>query len=125
MGTFFTNVVISNIMGQLIVSAEIEDTIAHPRNRQPLYIIVSVTSEDGKPVRGLIKKNFTISAQIMAPAGAGVRILRIHGPRSSGIYHIQVVPVGNTIWKYGRYIFAVIVRKDKDRGQTLTSVLLD
>ena len=45
-------------MARLIVTAFSEDTIAAPVNRQPNYIVVSVTDVNGAPVTGLGASNF-------------------------------------------------------------------
>jgi len=126
-------------MARLIVVAASEDTIAAPFNRQPNYIVVSVTDADGEPVRGLTKRNFKVDPMIVAPGGALVRIIRAVRGRLPGFYHIDVVPIRNYTWKKGVYIFAIAVERSrirldikrkrrivvKDKGQTLASVMMD
>jgi hypothetical protein len=38
---------------------------------------------------------------------------------------VDVLPIRTETWKAGTYIFAVAVDHAPDRGQTLTSVLMD
>ena len=47
-------------MARLIINAFSEDTIAAPGNRQPNYIVVSVTDVNGNPVPGLGVNNFKV-----------------------------------------------------------------
>jgi hypothetical protein len=47
-------------MARLNVEAIAEDTVAAPGNRQPLYIIASVTAASGSPTTGLATANFKI-----------------------------------------------------------------
>src|SRR5712664_2361427 len=112
-------------MARLIVTALSEDTVAAPGNRQPDYIVVSVTDANGGPVTGLAAVNFKVLPVIVGPGGALVNITSV-GPASlPGFYLINVVPIGTQTWKAGVYIFAVAVDKGADKGQTLASVLMD
>jgi hypothetical protein len=106
------------------VTAISENTIAHPGNRQPNYIVVSVTRENGEPVTGLTASNFKIDALIVGPGGALVVISRVAGG-AQGFYYIDVVPVDPHTWVSGTYIFGVTVTRGTQKGQTLTSVLMD
>ena len=107
-------------MARLIVTAFSEDTIAAPVNRQPNYIVVSVTDVNGAPVTGLGASNFKVDPMIVGPGGALVRAGRL-----PGFYHIDVVPIRRETWKKGVYIFAIAVERKADKGQTLASVLMD
>jgi hypothetical protein len=40
-------------------------------------------------------------------------------------YLIRVLPIAAETWKAGNYIFAVSVDRAGNKGQTLTSVLID
>jgi hypothetical protein len=42
-----------DVLAKLIVVAQSEDTIAAPGNKQPNYIVVSVTNANGTPITGL------------------------------------------------------------------------
>lgn len=112
-------------MSRLIIAAQSEDTIANPGNRQPNYLAVSVTTEQGIPVNGLNEKNFKVDPMIVGPGGALVDIQRVAPGRLPGTYHVDVLPIRKETWKAGTYIFAVAVESKADRGQTLTSVLMD
>ena len=112
-------------MARLIVVAASEDTIASPGNRQANYIEVSVTDANGEPVTGLGAPNFRVDPMIVGPGGALVNITGATAGRLSGFYHLTVVPIRTETWKAGVYIFAVAVERGKDKGQTLTSVLMD
>lgn len=112
-------------MARLIVTAFSEDTIAAPGNRQPNYIIVSVTDVNGVPVTGLGASNIKVDPMIVGPGGALVDIKNVTAGRLLGFYHINVVPIGRETWKQGVYIFAVAVEKGADKGQTLATVLMD
>ncbi|MBL8221826.1 MAG: hypothetical protein JNL62_21495, partial [Bryobacterales bacterium] len=96
-------------MARLIVVAFSEDTIAAPGNRQPNYIVVSVTDVDGEPVTGLGVGNFKVDPMIVGPGGALVDIKSVTPGRLPGFYHINVVPIRTETWKKGVYIFAVAV----------------
>ncbi len=61
-------------MARLIVEAFSEDTIAAPGNRQPNYIVASVTDANGMPVTGLVVANFKVQPLIVGPGGALVNI---------------------------------------------------
>ena len=108
---------------ELDVTAISENTIAHPGNRQPNYIIVSVSRENGEPVAGL-----TAELQgrylIVGPGGALVVISRVAGG-AQGFYFIDVVPIRTETWKSGTYIFGISVTNGAEKGQTLTSVVMD
>lgn len=112
-------------MARLIVDAASEDSIATPGNRRPNYIIVSVTDSNGVPVTGLGAGAFSVDPMIVGPGGALVNITRVAAGRLPGFYHVDVVPIRRETWKSGGYIFAVAVERGPDRGQTLTTVLMD
>jgi hypothetical protein len=112
-------------MAKLIVNALSEDTIAAPGNRQPNYIVVSVTDANGVPVTGLGIPNFKVDPVIVGPGGALVNITGVTAGRLPGIYLIFVVPIATQTWKSGVYIFAVAVNRGADQGQNLCSVLMD
>jgi hypothetical protein len=112
-------------MARLVVTAFSEDTIAAPGNRQPNYIVLSVTSANGVPVTGLGVSNFKVDPMIVGPGGALVNIAGVNAGRLPGFYHVNVVPIRAETWKAGVYIFAVAVEKGTNRGQTLATVLMD
>ncbi len=112
-------------MARLVITAFSEDTGAAPENRQPNYIIVSVTDVNGVPVTGLGTSKFKVDAMIVGPLGSQVNITDVTAGRLPGFYHINVVPVGTKTWKKGVYIFAIAVEQGADRGQTLATVLMD
>ena len=112
-------------MARLNVEAIAEDTVAAPGNRQPLYIIASVTAANGSPTTGLATANFRIQAEIVGPYGSEVQIGTWFGEPRPGVYHIELLPIDDLTWKQGVYIFSVVVQKGTDRGQTLTQVLMD
>jgi len=112
-------------MARLIVTAFSEDTIAAPGNRQPNYIIASVTDVNGVPVTGLATSSFKVDPMIVGPGGALVNITGVTAGRLAGFYLVNVVPIKTETWKPGVYIFAVAVEKGTDKGQTLATVLMD
>lgn len=112
-------------MARLIVTAFSEDTIAAPGNRQPNYIVTSVTDQNGAPVTGLNASSFKVDPMIVGPGGALVNITGVAAGRLPGFYHINVVPIRKETWKSGVYIFAVAVERGSDQGQTLATVLMD
>ncbi len=112
-------------MAQLIVLACSEDAIASPGNRNPNYIVVSVTNANGDPVTGLLATNFKVDPMIVGPGGALVNITNVNSGRLPGFYFVDVVPIRNETWKAGVYIFAVAVQAGANKGQTLTTVLMD
>ena len=112
-------------MARLIVVSFSEDTIAAPGNRQPNYIIASVTDANGVPVTGLAAANFKVDPMIVGPGGALVNITSVTAGRLPGFYFINVVPINTETWKSGVYIFAVAVDRAADKGQTLATVLMD
>ncbi len=113
------------IVARLIVTAQSEDTVAAPGNRLSNYIAVSVMDIEGNPVKGLTVEKFKVDPMIGAPGGALVNISSFFAGRLPGFYYLNIVPVNMEIWKLGVYIFAVVVERGKDRGQTLVSVLMD
>lgn len=112
-------------MARLIVTAFSEDTIAAPGNRQPNYIVLSVTDGNGSPVPGLGANNFRVDPMIVGPGGALVNIVNVYPGRLPGFYHINVLPIKAETWKTGVYIFAIAVERGADHGQTLATVLMD
>jgi hypothetical protein len=112
-------------MARLIVVALSEDTIAAPGNRQANYLVASVTDANGEPAIGLTINNFKVDPMIVGPGGALVNITRVSPGRLPGFYHVDVVPINTQTWKAGVYLFAVAVQRGADKGQTLTSVLMD
>lgn len=109
----------------LFVTATSEDTIAAPGNRQPNYIIASVTDGNGAPISGLTAANFKVDAMIVGPGGALVDISRVAEGRLPGFYFIDVVPIRQETWKSGTYIFGIAVQKGGDKGQAMAKVLMD
>ena len=112
-------------MARLIVVAESEDSIAAPGNQRPNYIVVSVTNVNGVPTTGLGVPNFKVDPMIVGAGGALVNIVSVSPGRLPGFYHINVLPIKRQTWKKGVYIFAIAVRRGRDRGQTLAAVLMD
>ncbi len=112
-------------MARLIVEAESEDGIAAPGNRQPNYILVSVTDGIGSPVTDLSVKNFKVQALIVGAFGAEVQISQVANAYYPGFYRIDIIPVQNYTWKSGVYIFAIVVEKGTNKGQTLARVRMD
>ena len=112
-------------MARLILTAFSEDGIASPGNRQPNYIVASVTDANGAPVTGLAVANFKVDPMIVGPGGALVNITSVTPGRLAGFYLINVVPIRAETWKAGVYIFAVAVERGADKGQTLATVLMD
>ena len=112
-------------MSLLIVNVASEDTIAAPGNRQNNYIVVSVTDAAGTPVTGLAAGNFKVDPVIVGPGGALVDITGVTPGRLPGFYLITVLPIRAETWKAGNYIFAVAVARNADKGQNLTTVLMD
>jgi hypothetical protein len=109
----------------LIVSALSEDTVAAPGNRQPTYIVVSVTAADGIPMTGLTAANFKVDPMVVGPGGALVNITNVMPGRLPGFYTLHTVPIGTQTWKAGVYLFAVSVTKDAKHGQALAKVKMD
>ncbi|MBK8985686.1 MAG: hypothetical protein IPM39_06335 [Chloroflexi bacterium] len=112
-------------MARLIVNAFSEDTMAAPGNRQPNYIIVSVTNANGTPVTGLVVSDFKVDPMIVGPGGALVNMTGVTAGRLPGFYHVNVVPIITETWKSGVHIFAIAVEKGANKGQTLATVLMD
>jgi hypothetical protein len=112
-------------MALLIVQAASEDTIAAPGNRNPNYIVVSVTDSNGKAVQGLTNTNFKVDPMVVGPGGSLVEVTSVTGGRIAGFYFVNVVPSKTETWRSGGYIFAVVVEANGNRGQALCSVLLD
>jgi hypothetical protein len=112
-------------MALLIVTAFSEDTIAAPGNRQPNYLVASVTDVNGLPVSGLAIANFKVNPLIVGPGGALVNIVQVYAGIFPGFYHINVVPINTQTWKAGVYIFALVVQSGANHGQTLATVLMD
>lgn len=113
-------------MARLIVEAIAEDVQAAPGNKLSCVIIVSVTDANGEPTTGLTKTNFKVVAQIVPPAGSAVNVKSVFEPvgeGTPGYYSIELVPLNP--WLKGVYILSVATIKGANKGQTLTSVLLD
>jgi hypothetical protein len=73
-------------MALLRTTAFSEDTIAAPGNRQPNYIVVSVTDSNGVTVMGLAAGNFEVDPLIVGPGGALVNIVGAPPGRLAGFY---------------------------------------
>lgn len=112
-------------MARLIITAFSEDSIASPGNRQPNYIIVSVTDASGSSITGLGTTNFKVDPMIVGAGGALVNITSVSSGRLPGFYHINVLPIRTETWKSGVYIFAIAVEQGANKGQTLATVLMD
>lgn len=112
-------------MALLLVQALSEDTIAAPGNRNPNYIVVSVTDGDGNPIGGLDVSNFRVDPMVVGPGGALVNIVSIAAGRLPGFYVVNVVPIKSETWRAGGYLFAIAVTAPVGRGQTLCSVVMD
>ena len=112
-------------MALLLVQALSEDAIASPSNRNPNYIVVSVTDANGVPLSGLAASNFKVDPMVVGPGGALVNIASCNPGRLAGTYLLQVVPINAETWKAGGYLFAVAVAAAGNHGQALCSVLMD
>jgi hypothetical protein len=89
-------------------------------------LVVSVTDADGGPVTGLAAGDFKVDPMIVGPGGAMVDIVGVTAGTLPGFYRLDLVPIKTQTWKAGVYIFAVAVTHGlRDKGQTLTSVLMD
>jgi hypothetical protein len=109
----------------LEILAASEDTVAAPGNREPNYIVASVTDGNGVPVNGLTAANFNVDAMIVGPGGALVDITRVAPGRLPGFYLVDVVPIRTETWKSGVYIFAIAVNSGADKGQALATVAMN
>lgn len=109
----------------LIVNALAEDTIAAPGNRQPNYIVVSVTAADGTSVLGLTAANFKVDPMIVGPGGALVNITSVIPGKLPGFYLLNTVPIGTQTWKAGVYLFAVSVTQGVKHGQAFARVKMN
>lgn len=109
----------------LHVQALSEDTIAAPGNRNPNYIVVSVTDASGQPVQNLGAAHFKVDPMLTGAGGLLVNVTSVTAGRLPGFYFINVVPQKTDTWKSGGYIFAIAVEKNDQRGQALCSVTLD
>jgi len=112
-------------MARLHVQLQSEDTIAGPGNRNPNYIVASVTDDAGVGVAGLAAANFKVDPVIVGPGGALVNIVSVAAGRIAGVYLVQVVPINAETWKAGTYVFAVAVTSGANNGQGLCSVVMD
>lgn len=117
-------------MARLIVEAIAEDRAAAPGNRLVNHVAVSVTDANGTPVSGLTPSNFQVQTILEAPGGTRVNTeAGGEAPGFQGFYLLRVFPIQTdqvtALWKAGTYIFAVVVTRGPDRGQTLTSVVMD
>lgn len=112
-------------MALLLTTAFSEDTIAAPGNRQPNYIVISITDSQGVPITGLAAANFQVDPLIVGAGGALVNVVGVSPGRLPGFYLINVVPIRAETWKGGVYIFCVAVKHASDQGQTLATVLMD
>jgi hypothetical protein len=101
--------------------------VARAGNRDPLYLVVSVTDADGAPVSGLTAADFVIDARIVAAFGSQVEIASAGGGQR-GDYLLDVVPVTfqgtQYTWTVGRYILFLAVTSGTDKGQTVCSVFV-
>lgn len=114
------------VAAEITVSAIAEDTIASPGNRQPLYIIIAANLADGRPVTTLTAANVAVDPIIVGPGGALFDVVSFNANgRLPGTYIMQVVPIRTETWKAGTYVIGVNIVRGTDKGQTLTSVLMD
>jgi hypothetical protein len=111
-------------MALLNVATIAEDINAAPGNSVPATIVASVTDAAGVAVTGLTTANFAVATQIVGPGGAIVTLSTVTSS-TAGFYNLQVVPLTGNTWKSGVYIFGVAVTHGSDRGQALSSFLLD
>jgi hypothetical protein len=112
-------------IARLIVTAESEDTIASPGNREPNYIAVSITDRAGDAVSGLTAAEVTVIDIVVAPGGGGVRVTNVSPRQLPEFYIVFVTPNEPQTWKSGVYIFGVLVERGGDRGQALAKVSMD
>lgn len=112
-------------MAKLFVSAAGEDTIAAPGNANSTYIIVSVEDLTGMPVTGLTAANFQLGTEIVGPGGSTSSIQSVMNGKLPGVYLLKVIPLAGQTWKSGVYIFSIAVTHGPDRGQTLSTFLMD
>jgi hypothetical protein len=111
-------------MGGLSIRAFAEETMAGSGNRQPTFIVVSVTDAAGAPVGGLGAVNFKLDPIIPGPGAAPVDIDRVMQASLPGVYQIQIVPKVPERWKAGAYVLAITVEQAAEEGQTLATVLV-
>jgi hypothetical protein len=98
--------------------------VARPGNRDPLYLVISVTRSSGAAVTGLGVADFQVEPIIVAPGGALVTISSVTEPQS-GTYLLNLVPIPAGTWQLGRYLFWVSVTSGTARGQTVRDVFVD
>jgi hypothetical protein len=105
--------------------------LATPGNSRGLPLVVSVTDADGAPVTGLGSPNFLVEAKLVAPYGSSVEIQQPNGVAGGydGFYYVRLVPTSyqgtQHTWVTGRYVFAVVVTRGGDHGQTVLAVFVD
>jgi hypothetical protein len=97
--------------------------VARPNTRDKLYLVVSVSSNNGTPRTGLTAGNFQVDPIIVAAGGGGVNIANVGEPQP-GAYLLEVVPIPAATWQLGRYIFWIAVTAGSNKGQTVCSVFV-
>jgi hypothetical protein len=85
-------------MALLLTTAFSKDTIAAPGNRQPNYIVISVTNSQGVPVTGLAAGNFQADPLIVGAGGALVNIVGVTPGRLAEFYLLNVLPIRTETW---------------------------
>jgi hypothetical protein len=117
-------------MARLIVEAEGTGGegesfgVARPNTRDKLYLVVSVSNNNGgTPRTGLTAGNFQVDPIIVAPGGGAVTIANV-GEAHPGAYLLEVVPIPAATWQLGRYIFWIAVVAGSSKGQTVCSVFV-
>jgi hypothetical protein len=116
-------------MARLIVEAEgtggegASFGVARPGTRDKLYLVVSVSNNNGTPRTGLTAGAFQVDPIIVAAGGGGVNIANV-AERQPGAYLLEIVPIPAAAWELGRYIFWIAVTAGSNKGQTVCSVFV-
>jgi hypothetical protein len=83
-----------------------------------------VASSDGVPKSGLGLSNFKVRETAPGADGALLVVSEVAPSTLRGFYLLNLAPVESTYRRKGLYVFDLIVEKDEDRGQTVSSVIM-
>lgn len=116
-------------MSRLIVEAV---TDRNPNITEGMIVgvesVVSVSQQDGKPVRSLDRSNFVVTR--LAPQDFAELEVMTCSADVDGFYRLRIAPAGHSQWNNGGYVCALTVSQTRpasgpvgkphtDRGQTV------
>jgi hypothetical protein len=117
-------------MALLLVTADTNSSGVPSGTRDHVFLLISVTDRNGKPITGLTFSpwggpgNIQFKDEVVARGGSGVEINpNPHGyyEPAPGFYQVEFIPAAAWTWIPGKWTILIHVKQGQNEGQTITS----